>query len=133
MDVCKSFVDCGHVMPETGNKNVFTTFKGKFAMEMADGQTSSNETVMLSCVNDVQFLGNVTLSGYLLGEPFATLPEECRPKSIVVFMAYLVTTGTDHIVPVQCSSSGWMSLAEDVESGTLYLNGLSFQISDCWY
>lgn len=120
-------------MPETGNKNVFTTFKGKFAMEMADGQTSSNETVMLSCVNDVQFLGNVTLSGYLLGEPFATLPEECRPKSIVVFMAYLVTTGTDHIVPVQCSSSGWMSLAEDVESGTLYLNGLSFQISDCWY
>lgn len=35
-------------MPETGNKNVFTTFKGKFAMEMADGQTSSNETVMIS-------------------------------------------------------------------------------------
>lgn len=120
-------------MPETGNKNVFTTFKGKFALTMADGQTNSNETVMLSCVNDVQFLGNVTLSGYLLGEPFATLPEGCRPKSIVVFMAYLVTNGIDHIVPVQCSSSGWMSLAEDVESGTLYLNGLSFQISDCWY
>ena len=32
--------ELGETMPETGNKNVFTTFKGKFAMEMADGQNA---------------------------------------------------------------------------------------------
>lgn len=120
-------------MPETGNKNVFTTFKGKYELTMFTNQTTDNTAIMLSCTNDVQFLGNVVLSGYLLGDPFATVAEECRPNKAVIIPVVLSTETETTVITMQCDIYGQLSLDIDVDSGVLHLNGVSFHISDCWY
>lgn len=40
---------------ERGNPNVFTVFKGRFECEVDPEATTTNATIMLTCVNDVQF------------------------------------------------------------------------------
>ena len=99
---------------ERGNPNVFTVFKGRFECEVDPEATTTNATIMLTCVNDVQFLGNFTpgASG-LLG----TLPAGCRPP-VTVFIPCIV--GSDGTMVCEASK-------------TVYLQGVSFNISSCWY
>lgn len=65
--------------PDTGNPNFFKVFKGRYAVA-APSPSAPEPHVMLSCVNDVQFLCDFTAdaSGLVL-----TLPEDCRPSSEV--------------------------------------------------
>ncbi|EJW89482.1 hypothetical protein EVA_22416 [gut metagenome] len=69
----------GVVMPDLGNPNYFKVFKGRFAVE-SPSPSVPEPHVMLSCVNDVQFMCDFTSdsSGLVL-----VLPEECRPSSDV--------------------------------------------------
>lgn len=121
-------------MPEdAGNDNVFTTFKGKYVLETVGSAQVTSENVMLSCVNDVVIMTDVVLEGYMAGEDFVVLPEECRPANTCVLCAYFMSSeGGGSFVPVQVSSTGGMSLDFDAD-GELHLNGLSFNISGCWY
>lgn len=114
---------------DTGNPNVYTTFKGRYELVPAAGQSVDTNVVMLSCTNDVQPLGDWTLVDYVGGTTFATLPAECRPGKEV--MAPVVVDGTIEVMTVQ--TNGDMALVASHDMGVLYLSGINFNISDRWY
>lgn len=119
-------------MPDTGNPNFFKTFKGRYELVPASGQTTDSNVVMLSCVNDVQFMGDFLLTNYVAGDAIATLPEECRPGKIVK-VPVVFNDGADAIVVMTVNTDGTMTLPCDFASATLYLSGINFNISDNWY
>lgn len=85
------------LMPETGNPNVYTIFKGKYALTLEDGVSSTNNVLMLTMVDVVQFLGDYTTgaSGVV-----GTVPEECRPVAETYVPCYDATTGAVSFVRV---------------------------------
>jgi hypothetical protein len=112
---------------ERGNPNVFTVFKGRFECEVDPEATTTNATIMLTCVNDVQFLGNFTpgASG-LLG----TLPAGCRPPATVFIPCIVGSVGAMANGILIVEPDGTMVCEA---SKTVYLQGVSFNISSCWY
>ena len=114
---------------EKGNPNVFTTFKGRYTLVASAGQVVDTDVVMLSCTNDVQPIGDWTLTDYVQGATFATLPVECRPGKEV--RAPVVVDDSIEILSVQ--TDGSMSLNATHDHGVVYLSGINFNISDKWY
>ena len=119
-------------LADKGNPNVFTTFKGRYLLVALSGQVVDTDVVMLSCTNDVQPIGDWTLTDYTANEPFAALPVECRPQKIVK-LPVVVNDGTDRIVVMTVNTDGTMTLPFDYASATLLLSGINFNISDNWY
>lgn len=119
---------------DTGNPNFFTTFKGKYSLEPNENVELA-ETVMLSCTNDVIFTGNATFveaveEGASL---VCALPGECHPSSVVrVPVCFL--GGKSEMAMLQIDANGLVWLMRNVAAGdTLFLNGVSFNISGNWY
>ena len=83
---------------------------------------------MLSCVNDVQFMGDCMITNYTPGATLTTLPPECRP-STEVRVPVVVDTRLD-VLTVQ--TNGVVSLNASTD-GMVYLAGLFFNISMNWY
>lgn len=117
---------------DKGNPNVFTTFKGRYLLVASAGQVVDTDVVMLSCTNDVQPIGDWTLTDYTANEPFAALPDECKPGKIVK-VPVIVNNGEDRIVVMTVKTDGAMTLPFDYASATVYLSGINFNISDNWY
>lgn len=70
-------------MPDTGDPSrAAPIWVGTYQMTVEGGVTISNEWVMLSKQNMVQFMGDV--DGVTANQTFATLPEECRPDETVM-------------------------------------------------
>ncbi|UWI18482.1 MAG: hypothetical protein [Bacteriophage sp.] len=115
-----------------GNPNFFKTFKGRYLLVASAGQVVDTDVVMLSSTNDVQPIGDWTLADYTANEPFAVLPDECRPMKTVK-IPVVVNDGSDRIVVMTVKPDGTMTLPFDYESATLYLSGISLNISDNWY
>ena len=117
---------------DKGNPNVFTTFKGRYLLVASAGQVVDTDVVMLSCTNDVQPIGDWTLTDYTASEPFATLTDGCRPQKVVK-TPVVVNDGTDRIVVMTVNTDGTMTLPFDYSTATLFLSGINFNISDNWY
>ena len=108
---------------DKGNPNVFTTFQGRYTVDVGEGAMYGSDAVMLSCINDVIFLADILSddTGSLI-----TLPVECRPNKVVT-------------IPC-CTSNGVKMLSIGVD-GTVtgeptteyYLNGMTFNISGNFY
>ena len=64
-------------MPDTGNPNTFKIFMGKYP-------TSDNRFVMLTILNDVQFMDDYIADG--TGN-LTTLPAQCRPTKAMKILA----------------------------------------------
>lgn len=116
-----------------GNPNFFTTFKGKHELAPSAGTTPSSMIVMVTCTNDVQVLGDFTLTGYTAGSAFATLPAECRPGGIVKFPVVVSTEQAQTCVVMSVGADGAMFLQDSYDSATVHMSGVSFNISDRWY
>lgn len=70
-------------MPDTGDPSrAAPIWVGTYQMTVEGGVTISNEWVMLSKQNMVQFMGDA--DGVTANQTFATLPEECRPDETVM-------------------------------------------------
>lgn len=119
-------------MADKGNPNVFTTFKGRYLLVASAGQVVDTNVVMLSCTNDVQPIGDWTLSNYVANKPFATLPVECRPKKIVK-VPVVVNDGAERMVVMTVNPDGTMALPFNYSAASLFLSGINFNISDNWY
>lgn len=117
---------------DKGNPNVFTTFKGRYLLVASAGQVVDTDVVMLSCTNDVQPIGDWTLTDYTANEPFAALPDGCRPQKVVK-IPVVVNDGSDRMVVMTVNADGTMTLPFDYASATLFLSGINFNISDNWY
>ena len=115
-----------------GNPNFFKTFKGRYLLVASAGQVVDTDIVMLSCTNDVQPIGDWTLTDYTANNPFATLPDECKPGKVVK-VPVVVNDGEDRIVVMTVNTDGAMTIPSDYSSATVYLSGINFNISDNWY
>lgn len=111
-------------MADAGNPNFFSTFKGRYAVSAPD-PSEPDPHVMLSCVNDVQFMCDFTADDTGL---LCVLPEDCRPKREVRMFAMNKTTNEGEFVTVGANGN---VTGKSVES--YRMNGLSFHISDNWY
>lgn len=101
-------------------------------MEASSGQVADTDVVMLSCTNDVQPIGDWTLTDYTANSSFSTLPSECRPMKTLK-IPVVVNDGIDRIVVLTVNTDGTMTLPSDYASATVYLSGINFNISDNWY
>ena len=108
---------------DKGNPNVFTTFQGRYAADVAEGAMCGSEFVMLSCINDVIFLADILSNdrGSLI-----TLPVECRPNETMM-------------IPC-CTPNGVKMLSIEADGSVTgeptteyYLNGVTFNISGNFY
>lgn len=111
-----------------GNPSFFKTFKGAYVHAPSPEAMFTSERVMLSCVNDVQFMGDCMIMNYTPGATLTTLPPECRP-STEVRVPVVVDTRLD-VLAVQ--TNGVVSLNASTD-GMVHLAGLSFNISMNWY
>lgn len=112
-------------MPEVGNPNVHTIFKGKHALTLEDGSTSTNNALMLTMVDVVQFLGDYTTgaSGVV-----GTMPEACRPVAETYIPCYDATAGAVSFVTVMEDGTVMGN-----PSSELKLRGCNYNISGNHY
>ena len=108
---------------DKGNPNVFTTFQGRYTVDVAEGAMYGSKFVMLSCINDVIFLADCTANadGSLI-----TLPEPCRPNATVMIPC---STGQGTLL----LSIGVNGLVKGEPNAMYYTNGISFNISGNFY
>lgn len=110
---------------QTGNPNVFTIFNGRHKVTLADNASASNENVMLTCINTIQFMGSFTANAD--GE-IGTLPEACRPLAAIHVPCYSETANSMQSIAV--SAEGVMT----GEPSYVYnLGGCMFNISGNYY
>ena len=121
-------------MPDLGNPNFFTTFKGRYALATAEGVETDNSTVMLTSNNVVCLCGDFAMEGYAIGDVFATLPPECSPGK-PVYVAMAANVGS--VVPcvVEVSADGGMRVAYPSEGSlsVLYASSVCFSINESIY
>lgn len=90
-----------NAIPDTGNPNAFTTFRGKFDLTINEGVTAVKSYVVLSCTNNVTFLSAFTTTDYNTPEALFTLPAKCTPNNltiipIVLYCEYSVALPIDY-------------------------------------
>ena len=88
-----------------------------------------NPCCILTINNDVMLMGNISLTNYQSGAMFATLPESMRPADNVMIPAFL----GEALVRVTLNPDGELSIAQDANGETLYMNGVSFNVCDRYY
>ena len=112
---------------DLGDSNVFTTFQGKYHL-IDNTQSVTTDVVMLTCVNDVQILGDFYLQNYTDNNVIAVLPEECRPSTVIDFPAVFNSS----IVVLEINPAGEIRMMAN-GSGTLFTSAINFNISERWY
>ena len=88
-----------------------------------------NPCCILTLDCTVQLMGNMHLNGYEANTAIATLPTSMRPIDEICLSAYLDTALKQLIV----TPEGEIKLGEDVVTGMLYTNGMSFNVCDRYY
>lgn len=120
-------------MPDAGNPNFFTTFKGRYTATPASGVTAGSNVVMLSCVNDVIFCGNYQVQSCTQGQTLLTLPVECRPVDSIILPISVYGDATE-VVSASISTAGTISLDLTYPKPLkVFFKGWSFNISPNFY
>lgn len=109
-------------MPETGNPNVYTIYRGKYSITAPDGLT---HYCMLGNTNEVIFMGDYTSDSNGI---VCTLPTELRPESELVFPVCTGTTGTLDIMKIDVNGEITSSA-----NTLIRLKGFTFNISCNYY
>lgn len=114
---------------------MFKTFKGRYELTPSTEEVWDTNTVMLSCTNDVQIIGDAHFAdGYTAGTACAVLPPEVRPaKGMGIPVSYHSDTyGTTTMVVVP--STGEVSFQDTFDRDVIFfVSGINFNISDNWY
>ena len=112
-------------MPLPSTTNLFRTFKGKYKALAPDGVTEY--PIMLSCTNDVIFMGRLTSNANKL---ICTLPVECRPTNqpITIYVYAIGQSGPQY---VDIYTNGEVKCGH--ANTTYSLDGHSFNISRNFY
>ena len=98
-------------------------------LTLADNVQCDNSCCILTLDCTVQLMGNMHLDGYGANTPLATLPTSMRPIDEIRIPVYLDTA----VRQLTITPEGELELGEDVVAGTLYANGLSFNVCDRYY
>lgn len=98
-------------------------------LDMANNASTNNACCILTLDNVVMLMGNVELSDYTAGEVICTLADQMMPTYEVRTVVCL----DDDLVALTVNAYGELSLNVDCASGTLYLNGVLFNVCDTYY
>ena len=98
-------------------------------LTLSSSAECDNPCCILTINNDVMLMGNISLTNYQAGAMFATLPESMRPTDNVMIPVFL----NDTLVRVTLNPDGELSIAQDANGETLYMNGVSFNVCDRYY
>lgn len=98
-------------------------------LTLPDCVRCDNPCCILTLDCTVQLMGNMRLSGYVANAPLATLPTSMRPADRICIPVYLDTD----VRQLAITPEGDLELGEDVVSGMLYTNGLSFNVCGRYY
>ena len=98
-------------------------------LTLSDGVRCGNPCCILTLDCIVQLMGNMHLDGYGANAPLATLPASMRPVDEICIPVYLDTA----VRRLTVTPEGELKLGEDVVAGTLYTNGVSFNVCDRYY
>lgn len=99
------------------------------ALTLSDGVRCDNPCCILTLDCTVQLMGNMHLSGYGADTAIATLPASMRPLGEIRLPAYLDTS----LKRLTVTPEGEIRLGEDVAAGTLYTDGMSFNVCGRYY
>lgn len=128
-------------MPDKGNPNVFTTYRGRYQFTMSEGATCNSPYAMLTCINTVQFTENVELaSTFSVPGVFCTMPEVLRPKGAVELAAIVqLSDGTMHMARVELANDGTMTITRDFivanenPISVIFLDSVSYDLASNHY
>lgn len=98
-------------------------------LTLPDNVRCDNPCCILTLDCTVQLMGNMHLNGYGADTAIATLPTSMRPLDEICLPVYLDTSLKQLIV----TPEGEVKLGEDAVAGTLYTNGMSFNVCDRYY
>lgn len=111
-------------MPETGNPNVYTIYRGKYPITAPDGL---EHYCMLTNANDVVFCGDYTADANGL---VCTLPTKLRPESELIFPICATLNGATNTTNLVIKTNGKVT---SKVSSKIRLKGFSFNISCNYY
>ena len=106
-------------------------YTGKYEVELADGVTMDDPTLMLSTILDVMFCGDMSVPAGIA--TVATLPEDCRPSKVIYLYAVCDTAGAFTQELLTLAPDGTIGVQASDEPRMLHLNGLSFNICSRYY
>lgn len=98
-------------------------------LTLSDKVKCDNPCCILTMDNIVTLMDNFTIENTEANELLATLPSSMRPTYDIILPAYL----DDNLVKLTISSMGKISISIEVVTGTLHLNGISFNVCDTYY
>lgn len=101
-------------------------------LTLGTSATCDNPCCVLTLDDVVELMGNISLNGYSSGEALATLPSSMRPVHDIIVPVCLDNSELA-LVPLRVAPNGEMSLDSSVDTGTLYLNGVTFNVCDQYY
>lgn len=114
-------------MADTGDPSrAAPIWVGKYQMAVEDGVTITNDLVMLSKQNMVQFMGDA--DGITADQTFATLPDECRPDETVMLPVVVEGAGGIQQQVSVTATGGSISVPIPTLSGTASVPGTSVDV-----
>lgn len=103
-------------------------------IQPAENVTIDNECVILTLDNIVVLMGSAVVSGELVNNVFAVMPERIRPTHEIFLPICVNSDNMNSIRIMKIDADGNMSVdGESLASGSIYLNGLTFNVNDTWY
>nr|DAL84349.1 MAG TPA: hypothetical protein [Caudoviricetes sp.] len=98
-------------------------------LTLSDNVQCDNPCCILTLDCIVQLMDNMQLNGYEANTALATLPTSMRPIDEICVPVYLDTAIKQLII----TPEGEIKLRENVVTGMLYTNGVSFNVCDRYY
>ena len=99
------------------------------SLTLADGVECDNPCCILTLDCIVELMGNMTIQGYTANTAIATLPESMCPVEDTSIPVYLDSS----LVRLNINNNGELKVNANIDSGTLFTNGLSFNVCGRYY
>lgn len=107
----------------------YTTLGDIQTLLMANNAQSDNQCCILTLDCTVNIMGNIYLEKYVQDDVIATLPQSMRPIQDIFIPVLL----DNQIVTMHVNLSGEISINSSTPSGTLYMNGVFFNVCGTYY
>lgn len=126
-------------MPDVDQGNAGSWWRpyiGKYELQLSDGVTMGDTTVMLSTILDVIFTSDMVIPSTLDGA-IAVLPEECRPSTDIYMSVLYTDSATMGTAILVAKSTGELvrAVMEPIQGETfiLHTSAQSFNICGRYY
>ena len=115
-----------------GERMPYTSLADIHKIEFVATAECDNPYCIFDLHNNITILDNIKLTDYKAGDVLFSLPEQMWPSKDIVH-PIVCTTGTAFSSWIEFNTEGEVALNADIASGTVFTNGLVFNISGKYY